>query len=475
MNELLLKLHEQRDAAVKAFEEFAGPLVAENRSLSEDEESSYSEHRASIARVDARIKDLEDDMRASKEQAEARQALTGHVTHVKEATTYGEGSTHSFYADTVRSSSPMWKGHEEARARLAKHMTEMAVDAQADPKVAAHANKKLRNLNRTENGAEARSALSAFEARTGMTTTSGAGGEFVTPVYLESDYAPWNEFGRVFIDQANKQPLPDFGVSINLPKVTGPAGVASQTEGDGVQETDPTSGYITVALSTLAGQVIVSQQLLDRAGPNFQFDKMVQDQLQRDYNYQANLFTLNKAIAAAGTGVATSGTPPSAGAELAMFYANVAEAKSMMTNGSGNILPATHTFATPTQWEWLASRTDGDGGVALVPTMNGPFNAFATSPNETIVQGATGSKVLGTAVFEDGGIPLASTYQQMLVCHMPEVWVFEGDLVPRVIPQTYAQNLQVLLQLYAYIAVLVRYDQAVQVINGAAWVGSPTF
>jgi hypothetical protein len=57
---------------------------------------------------------------------------------------------------------------------------------------------------------------------------------------------------------------------------------------------------------------------------------------------------------------------------------------------------------------------------------------------------------------------------------MPEVWVWEGDLVPRTVPQTYANNLSILLQLYSYVTCIVRYPKAVQSIQGAAFVNTTT-
>jgi hypothetical protein len=78
----------------------------------------------------------------------------------------------------------------------------------------------------------------------------------------------------------------------------------------------------------------------------------------------------------------------------------------------------------------------------------------------------------GLPVFEDGNIPVASTYNRVVVAHMPEVWFWEGDLVSRVIPQTYAQNLSVLLQIYAYVGSIVRYPLAVQSIS-SSYTGTP--
>ncbi len=92
-----------------------------------------------------------------------------------------------------------------------------------------------------------------------------------------------------------------------------------------------------------------------------------------------------------------------------------------------------------------------------------------------VAEGDTGYKISGVRVFTDGNIPTSSSYNQSIVAHMPEVWFWEGDLVTRTVPQTVAQNLSVLLQCYAYVGEIVRYQKAVQVIQGAGLPTSPTF
>jgi hypothetical protein len=473
MDELLKKLQEKREAAAKAFAEFATPLLAESRDLTEDEETKRTELRSEVQRFDARIAELSEDVAAEKAQAEARAAIMGtaDVAVKSEPKTYDDHSPNSYFADLVRASGQMWNGHSEAVARLAKHSHEMAVDAQSDTKRRETVSKQLRAANRTNDGQHARSSLADMLESRAMDTTAGSGGSFVTPVYMEQDYAPYRHFGRVFIDQTNKHPLPEYGMTVFLPVVQSPAGVAVQgTQGQGVLETDPTAGYLSANLTTEAGQVTISQQLLDRAGPNFQFDKLVFDQLQRDYNYVINQAVITAALAGAGTITNNTST-----VTISQFYGDMAHAKSTTVNTAGTILPATHLFTTPTMWEWLASRTDTNSHPLIVPQANGPYNAIAASPGTSIVEGFTGSRVLGLDAFEDGGVPLKSANQQVIVAHMPEVWVFEGDVVPRVIPQTYAQNLQVLLQIYAYYAVIVRYPLAVQTVTGSAYPGTPTF
>lgn len=473
MKELLEKLLEQREAAVKSFEDFASPILAENRELKEDEEKKYGKLDGAVKRLDKHIDEVRKTLRREEKLAEARAEIrTSTVTVTNEPKTYGENSPNSYVADLVRSSSPVWPGHQDALQRLARHSHELAVDSQSNSTERARVTRALRERNRTENGVEARKSVQTLlETRAGMDTTSASGGSFVTPVYFVQDYAPFRQFGRVFCDQANKQPLPEYGMTVYIPAVQAAAGEAVQsTQGSGVQETDPTAGYLSANLSTTAGQVTISQQLLDRAGPNFQFDKMVFDQLQRAYNFTFNQGVVTAALTGAGTP-----TIPTTALTISQFYSDVAAAKAAVATASGVVLPATHLFAPQATWEWLASRTDSNGHTLIVPNANGPFNAIAAGEGASIMEGDTGYKVLGLNVYEDGGIPLSSGDAQVVVAHMPEVWVFEGDLVPRVIPQTFAQNLQVLLQLYAYSTVIVRYPHAVQTLTGAAYPASPTF
>jgi hypothetical protein len=105
----------------------------------------------------------------------------------------------------------------------------------------------------------------------------------------------------------------------------------------------------------------------------------------------------------------------------------------------------------------------------IVPLANGPFNAFATGNQDGFVpyEGNTGYKLLGLPISKDLNIPTPGAgADQAIVGNLDEVWAFEGPLVPRVVPQTLAPNLAVLLQLYSYGTAIVRYPLAVQAISG---------
>lgn len=474
---------ERRDAAFKDYTDHLTAITAEGHELTPEEDTKLSQLRTAKDELEERVIDIDKEARRASEIEEVRERLGTvrvdvHVT--SEPRTYGPGAKASYYLDLVRSSSPTIPGYQEATERLNRYATEVAGEMRdANSKEGKRAVRSLQSRYRENNEASATDAVDrarhygGSELRTGMDTTSASGGSFVTPQYFVDDYAAFHQFGRVFADAANKQELPDYGMTIFIPSVSTAAGVGAQpSQNSGITETDPTAGYLSVGLTTNAGQVTVSQQLLDRAGPNFQFDKMVFDQLLRAYNLTLDQYVLTQALANAGVITASTAALTGTGG----IFPLLGKAKAAIVDASGVVLPATHAFFQPVNFEWMASQTSTDGHTLWTPNYAGPFNAVAGGSDGTpIAEGATGYKISGLPVYEDGNIPLVSTNNQAIVAHMPEVWFWEGDLVNRTIPQTVAQNLSVLLQAYAYVGAIVRYPKAVQALQGAAFPTSPTF
>ena len=482
---MLDSLFEARDSADAEFEAYATPLLRESRDLTEDETKRVEELRSGRARIDARILEIEEDLKRAELVQEARTrlgtaAVDANVSNVHEPRTYGKDSPNSYVADFCRATQPGIFGGDVQGAvdRLNRYAAEVAGEMRdsnsAEGKRAA---RSLRVQNRDHDaGREAvdRARNYTYEARAGMSTGSTSGGSFVTPQYFVADYAPYRQFNRVFADAANKLPLPDYGMTIYLPAVNTAAAVAAQAgENQGITEQDPNAGYLSSGLVTNAGQITVSQQLLDRAGPNFSFDVMCFDQLQRAYNATLDTYVLTQALANAGSVTYSSGGTyiTSTGA----LYPSIGKAKAATVDAAGVVLPATHAFFQPINWEWYASQADSAGRLLVVPSYANPFNAAAAGGGTPMAEGDTGYRIHGLPVFEDGNIPATGGTNQIVVAHMPEVWFWEGDLVNRTVPQTAAQNLSVLLQSYSYCAAIVRYQKAVQTINGSGVPLAPTF
>lgn len=498
---MLATLLENRDAAFTAYKAFVDPIVAENRAFTDEETTERTTLKAEVDTFDARLEEVYNEKRTEKRLNKIRKFAgadgeggADKTTVRTEPRVYGKGSPNSYFADFVRASGPFMgqPGHTDAVARLARYANEVAHDVRQGGDEADRALDMVRSAQRTGDGEAARSAEKELRARAdrtenaefrvGMDTGSTSGGSFVTPQYFVSDYAPYRQFDRVFADASNKQGLPDYGMTVYIPALNNPALIGSQSsQNTGIDEQDPTAGYLSNNLTTEAGQVTVSQQLLDRAGPNFAFDKMVFDQLDRAHSVAVDQYVITTALATAGSITATTSAAASANAPatssltgLGYVQQKVAQAKAATVDAAGVVLPATHCFMVPVRWENLSSSVDVNGRSLFTPDWAGVFASIAAGGDfNPIAEGNTGMKLSGLPVYEDGNIGYSNaptnTEDYVIVAHMPEVWLFEGAAVPRVIPQTYAQNLSVLLQLYSYLTVIVRYPLAVQAVTGAAF------
>lgn len=497
----LKELLEKRDALVAEYDALVRPVLEEDgATLTEEQETKRSELHTELESLDARIEEVEASELRKAKFSEARKLANTQVdvSVTSEPRTYGEGSPNSYFADFVRASSPMWKGHQDAISRLQKYDYEVSIEVARGSDEGKRAERMVREDRRGDSARDIDAAIASMRDRgnagseagleqrvSGMSTGASSGGSFVTPQYFIQDYAPYRKPGRAFIDQTNKHDLPEYGMTVYIPAVLTDAQVGDQATAPGtgentaVVETDPTAGYLSANLDTKAGQVVVSQQLLDRAGPNFAFDKLIFDQLTRDYNAQADAFVLTQALAGAGT-VAYNGSAfvLTSGTETAgSFYQKISGAKAKIRTAAGVVMDPTHLFLDPTRWEYCVAQADSQGRPLIVPGYANPVNAAGAGnqSGDPGYEGDTGYRLNGLPVFHDLNIPTPATgADQAIVGALDEVYTWEGELVPRVLPQTYGNQLSVLLQVYSYLAVIVRYPTAIQKITGTA-LSTPVF
>lgn len=497
---LLISLEERRNAAFDEFKEFGTPLLELDRELTKEEDEQRSTLKAKVDALDARIEELtaieERDAKLSERRAQINASVDPtRIDHVQEATVYGEGSPNSYFADLMRCASPYGRGfggdYDGAVARLIRASHE--VDVELSTVATAKERNKLEGIYRdayrdggmglakdkiSEARERGRAGRPAMEARAGMDTTASSGGSFATPIYFVNKYAPWREAGRTFADECNKQPLPEYGMTVYLPHVVQGAQVATQVgQNDGIAETDPNAAYLSANLVTLAGEVTVSQQLLDRVGPNFSYDTMIFDQLHRDYDPKVDQFVLAQALANANSVSYTGSFAMTGTSGVGGFYGIVGQAKSNIRTTIGTVMNPTHLFVQPERWEYMSAWADANGRPIVVPDYAGAYNAAAAgnSNGDTGTEGNTGYRFNGLPVFQDLNIPNdSSARDQAIVGALNEVWYWEGALIPRVLPQTLASTLSVLLQVYSYIGAIVPYPNAIQEINGAG-MSSMTF
>ena len=330
-----------------------------------------------------------------------------------------------------------------------------------------------------------------------LSISQGAGGEFVPPMFQTLEWIEFMRAGRPLADCQNKAPLPDGTMNINIPKVVGGTAVGPQSGGENtpVLMQNLQTAYVSLPVVLKAGGQLISLQLLERSP--IAFDQMAFKDLGKAYAQAVdvavangngtNAFDLYGAGSADVVGILnttgvqtvtwTTATPTIKG-----LYGQLGQAKADIYNTL--FLGATHCFMSPTYWEWLASQFDTAGRPLVVPSYQGPFNApiLGTDAGANLEiggGGAVGSRIFGLDTYGDANLPqqlgVGSNQSVIVAGRFEENWLFESPIVTRVLPQTYGNQLSVLLQIYGYIAfTAARYPNANAVVTGTGLV-TPTF
>ena len=500
---VLSDLQQRHNDVLTEIASLSDTATQENRELSQQETARSRQLLTDADTLEARISEEAEQASTQARITEARARISGGSSHdgvrvsvAGEPMTYGGGRPHSYYADSIilARGNVMDVSYRAAFERMGRWSHEVEVEVAERSQFGREAERQLREVLRTDNEVRHQQAIEEVRSRGRVaadlkqdgtesraitsgsgTTVSAAGGgaaSFVTPVF-GTPYIPYREYGRAFADQCFKAPLPDYGLAIYKPQVTGPAGVSQWTENNTVTEVDPTAGYEVATLAIFAGEVTLSQVILDRMAPDYRFDVMCEDQLQRDYAPKWDTYVLTQALAGA-TSQAWTGNAGVFDLSVASgsggFYGQVSKAKATMRKLQGTVLNPTHLFLDPARYEYIAAWADTQGRPLVVPDYAGPFNAAANSGDgDAGIEGATGTRFNGLPVYTDANIPTTTTshFDQALVGCLTEVECYEGTAINRVLPQTLASQLLVVLQRYSYGTVLVNYPGAVTSINGS--------
>ncbi|MDX3064032.1 phage major capsid protein [Streptomyces clavifer] len=425
--------------------------TAENRNPSEAEATQFAEKRDAVKAKDteieelsAKIKDLEEDekreQRAAQVAAEHKQ--TGErrerVKVTSEPETYRKGGQTSYFRDLYRAQT---SGNRESIERLARNDREV-VEKRA------------------------------------LTTTDGAGGEFVPPLWMINDYVTLARAGRVVADQVRPQALPPGTDSISLPKVASGTAVAEQaTQNTAVQDTDATTGSVTANVATIAGKQVVSQQLLDQSPINM--DAILLADLAADYAVKLDTFVINNNAAGKRGLLNVSGltavTYTDATPTTAELYPKGADAIQQIH--TGRFLPPDRVFMHPRRWAWFTAAVDTAGRPLVTPIANMPQNLLATM--EGVVSEGFVGQFQGLPVFIDPNIPTnlgaGTNEDRVIILRSDDVILFEGTPQAEAFRETKADTLSVLLRFYNYAALhSERYPKSIAVISGTGLI-APTF
>ncbi|WP_438478964.1 phage major capsid protein [Streptomyces asiaticus] len=444
-------LLEQRAALKTELDGILTAPAAEERDLSTDEDTAFNAKRdeirakdTEIEKLQARIADLDEDEKRAQRAAEllAQNGQAGErrerVQVVSEPETYRRGGNVSYFRDLFRA---QVNGNRESIERLARNDREV-------------------------------------QEQRALTTTDGAGGEFVPPMWMVNDYVALARAGRVVANQVRGLPLPAGTDSISLPKVSSGTATAEQTtQNTAVQDTDATTGSVTANVATIAGKQIVSQQLLDQSPINM--DQILLADLAADYAIRLDAFVINNNAAnkrgllnVSGLNAVTyTDTTPTVG-EL---YPKVSDGIQQIH--TGRFMPADKHFMHPRRWAWFTAQVDTAGRPLVVPAANMPQNALAAM-GAVESEGFVGT-LQGLPVYVDPNIPInlgaGTNEDRIITLRSDDVILFEGTPRSEAFRETKADQLSVLLRFFNYAALhSERYPKSISVIAGTGLV-TPTF
>jgi len=310
-----------------------------------------------------------------------------------------------------------------------------------------------------------------------LTTTDGAGGEFVPPLWMVNQFMDLARAGRVIADQVAQQALPGGTDTISLPRlVTGTAVAEQATQNSALQNTDATTGSVSAAVATLGGQQVVSLQLLEQSPVNLD-DVLLQD-LANDYAVKLDTFVIsNNATNKVGllnVSGAISVTYTDASPTLGELYPKIADAiQQVHTN---RFMPPDKIFMHPRRWAAFLAAVDSQGRPLVVPNGTGQ-NQLGTTGG-VISQGLVGT-LQGLPVYVDPNIPTnlgtGTNEDRIIVLRSSDVILFEGTPRAEASRDQKFDQLSVVLRFYNYAALHAsRYPKSVAIISGTGLV-APVF
>jgi HK97 family phage major capsid protein len=419
--------------------------------FTEDQRAAFDAGEAEIKALDERMAELDAQVRADEAAAELQRKYAPKAgATVTEPEIYRSGvGGKSYFRD-------MWNARQNGD-----------VDALD----------RLRRNNKAR--AEERSSV-------GITTVNGAGGEFVPPLWLESQFVKLARPGRITGNLVPTQPLPAGTDSINIPKVATGTTVAQQaTQNQAISQTDLTTTSVNSPVITLAGAQVLSLQLIEQSPLNV--DDIVLADLAAAYAQAYNTQILSGAGGAgnltgimtlAGTNAIDFSAAISAPATWASsFYSKLNDGiQRIHTN---RYLPPDTIIMHPVRWAYLLTQADSQGRPLVVPDTGAPMNALGNQDG-VVSQGYVG-RMLGLPVYVDAMIPTTLTAgagtneDAVIVARMADLMAWEGNFKAEAFPQTYANQLSVLVRLYNYASFQpARYPKSISVITGKN-LGAPSF
>lgn len=414
--------------------------------------------------------------------ARERRSRSSDTHVVTEPRVYALDSPYSYFGDLgAVATDPHGTTHPGAQQRLQRYAVELGQEMHRGTPEGRRAERIIHEHARVEDPIEHERRAQSWIRETralgtggGITAaaTSGASA-FVPPVFVLDEWALFRGAVRAFADQCHQLPLPPFGMQVYVPAFTSTdsAGIQS-AEGAGVAETDPSTALQSGSVQTVTGQMTITQQLDDRGfGMGGAIDRLIGLQLRQQLDSAIDVYTIQQALAA---GAAISGASTYSTANL---YQDIATGRERLTDTAGTRLKPTHLFTTSDLYSYATRQVDAQGRPILNPQFAPGYNPMVDVNGQEGQPAPKWAQFSGTILpgglywFTDDNIPASGADTQIIVS-APEqaVLLLESPQpVLSVWPQTVAQNLEIVLNLRKYVAVVARHASGTVAISGAAY------
>jgi len=446
------KVIEARDAVKVEMDAILEAVATENRTdLTEDETAKVDALVEESRSLDSKIEKFKAQADADAKATEARSAVAGiampkttaSTKITSEARTYSpENADVSFVKDAFTAK---FSNDYAAQERLARHSREEEVE------------------------------------RRSVGTGNFAG--LVIPQYLVDLAAPLARAGRPTADFAtNKMSLPPAGMTLNISRMTTGTSTAIQAaQNDAISNTNADDTLLTVDVRTIAGQQDISKQAIERGTG---IDTFIIQDLIRGWHTTLDDQILNgsgssgQMLGLSNTSGIGSVTYTDASPTVAELYPKLANAYQLVQTGA--YMNPTHWVMHPRRLAFLLASVDSAGRPLVVPTLNGPMNAFATGAGQAYY-GNSGYSLMGLPIVADANVTTvagAGDNEDEIYCvTAPEfhLWEQAGSPFALNFDATGAGSLTIKSVVYGYAAATAgRYPAAFSKISGTGLV-TPTF
>jgi HK97 family phage major capsid protein len=344
---------------------------------------------------------------------------------------YSEGGEHSFWFDGARSAlyGPIDK---EREARRRDHANQ------------AQFHREYRAIN----------------------TTVGTGGAATMPVWDESHFVIGAHALSPIASFATNLPLPPKANALVLPRIaTGVAAAAQSAQNSGVTDgsTTYTDAAETCDVTTVLSQITLSRQLVDQ-GESQGYDQVIA----RELGAAIGATKESQIISGAGNTsnqllglVNQSGVQTvSATGSVAGIYDAVASAVALISTTRYRM--PDFVAGSPELYAYLASSADTTGRPLMPPR---PFSSVAPE--------SVPAELLGMRYIADPQVAASLGSQYLIVGVSSDLVLWSGPIEVMFSPQTYANQMSVLVSAHQYLAFGLMYPSSVVLVGPVTVPGLP--